>query len=295
MSLNITYSCAAGTPSGSGFTIADPTQLSGTATAIVAAPPQGTNTATYSLTCSNGTATSGAQCSIQVTQPSIVLVANPATVSSGGTSQIGWVTSGMQSCVISSLQQSDFTARNASNTSVNGSAQTSALTAASTEFDLNCQTLGGQTASASTAVTVPGGTVSTSTSSIITTSTADGTTVNHGDTVTINWQSSDEPSDTAVSLWLFDPQTNTANVLIAGAQPLNGSYTWTIPAADSTCPTDGSFNVCGADLVAGNQYQIEADIYMPSDAYVGDGPPPTNPVNPAYGDFSDAPAFTVGQ
>src|SRR5674476_336580 len=107
MSLAISYSCSAGIASGTGWTVT--TQPSGSATTTVAAPPKGTNTATYSLTCTNvvysstaNAQTAGAQCSVQVNTPSIVLVANPKTVQSGATSQIGWVTSGMQSCVISS-------------------------------------------------------------------------------------------------------------------------------------------------------------------------------------------------
>ena len=150
MSLAITYSCAQGTASGTGFTASG---QSGTSTAIVATPPAGTNTATYSLTCSNGAATSGAQCSVQVTQPSIVLAANPATISSGQTSQLGWVTTGMSACVISSDTDAAFTAANASNTSVSGTATTLAATS-TTNYFLDCQTIAGGIKEAMTTVTV---------------------------------------------------------------------------------------------------------------------------------------------
>ena len=62
----------------------------------------------------------------------------------------------------------------------------------------------------------------------------------------------------------------------------------------SACNPD-SLNICGADLVAGQQYQIEADVYVPLDAYVGDGAMPANAVLATYGDFKAGNAFTVGQ
>ena len=151
MSIAISYSCAAGTASGGGFTASG---QSGTSTAIIATPPDGTNTATYSLSCVNGGQTAGAQCSIQVAAPSIVLVANPKTIHAGGTSQIGWITSGMQSCVISSPDQPNFTAQNASNTSVGGTAQTDAIATSSASFNLHCQTTAGGTRDATTTVSV---------------------------------------------------------------------------------------------------------------------------------------------
>lgn len=288
--LTLTYSCAQGTASGNGFTASS---SSGVATTTIATPPLGANTATYSLTCSNGTATSGAQCSVQVSQPNIVLVANPATVSAGNTSLLGWITTWMRSCIISAPADAAFTAQNASNTSVSGSVQTPALQR-TTEFDLTCTTLSGNTRIASTTVMIPGTTPASEGGGALTaTSTADGGTLHHGDTVTISWQSSGEPAGAKVSLWLYDLHANTLSALIAGAQPLSGSYTWTVPGTTSTCPSDGSFNVCGADLVAGRQYSIEADVYTPGNAYVGDGPPPANPIDPAYGDFYDTLPFTV--
>jgi hypothetical protein len=154
MSIAISYSCSSGTPKGNGFTIADPTKLTGTSTAVVAAPPAGTNTATYSLACTtDNQQTAGAQCSIQVGQPSIVLVGNPKTVRSGQTSLIGWITSGMQSCVVSSPDQADFTSQNAVNTSVSGTANTLPITKDS-QFALRCQTIAGGTKTASTTISV---------------------------------------------------------------------------------------------------------------------------------------------
>jgi hypothetical protein len=292
--LTFNYSCAQGTATSSSFIASG---SSGTATTTVAASPAGTNTATYSLSCASGSQTSSAQCSVQVNHPTIVLVANPSTISAGGTSLIGWTTSGMQSCRISSPSDPTFTAQNSANTSVSGSVQTPALTT-TTQFDLTCTTVGGGTATSSTIVTIPGTTLpgggtGTGSSFITASSTVDGGTLNHGDTVTIDWNSSGEPSNAAVALWLFDIQTQATTAVISGGQALSGSYTWHVSATGATCQTD-RLNVCDTDLVAGHQYAIEADVYMPQNAYVGDGAPPANPIDPTYGDFFDAPTFTVG-
>jgi hypothetical protein len=288
MSIAISYSCSSGTATGNGFTAA--AQPAGSATTTVAAPPAGTNTGTYALSCNNQGAITGAQCSVQINQPSIILVANPKTVPAGTPSTLGWITTGMQSCVVSSPDQSSFTAANAYNTSVNGSVTTSPITQNST-FLLQCQTQGGGTQEASTTIAIG---TATSTGAVSINSTADGTTINHGDTVTVNWQSSDEPGGAMIALWLVDPTTDATTALIAGAQNLNGTYQWTLPAAGSAC-TAGAMNVCGSSLVAGKQYEIEADVYTPSDAYVGDGPEPANPVAPVYGDYADTAAFTLRQ
>ena len=151
----ITFSCSAGTSSGSGFNTNG--AQSGSATTTLSAPPGNTNTANFGLTCTNAGLTGSAQCSIQVGKPGIVLVANPKTVVSGKTSALGWVTSGMQKCIISSPNLSDFTSQNADKTSVNGTATTPPLTATNSatttyNFLLSCVTLGGGTRQASTTV-----------------------------------------------------------------------------------------------------------------------------------------------
>ncbi len=292
MTLAISYSCSVGTSTPSGFVTNGAQSGSATTTALV--PPAGNNTGTYSLICNNQGITAGAQCSVQINQPSIILVANPKTVASGAYSLLGWITTGMQSCTISSPDQSDFTSANAYNTSVNGVATTSPITGP-TEFDLDCQTLAGGTKVASTTLQVSSGVASSTTSSINVSSSADGTTINHGDTISITWASSGESSDAAVVLRLFDTRTQATTDVIAGGQALNGTYTWQVPSATSTCSLLNG-NVCGSDLVAGREYMIEADVYTPSTAYVGDGPAPTNPVAPIYGDSAwTGTAFTIGQ
>ncbi len=152
MTLAISYSCSSGIATSSSFTIAT-SSSSGTATTTIQRPPAGANTATYTLTCNDSGITGGAQCNVQVAVPSIILVANPKSVSSGGTSLIGWLTTGMDSCIVSSPNDSDFTTRNSSNTSTSGTATTSSITA-TTNYLLHCETLGGGVREATTTVSV---------------------------------------------------------------------------------------------------------------------------------------------
>ena len=149
--LAITYGCSSGVASSSSFAVT--TQPGGSATTTVKAPPQGTNTATYTLACTDQGRTTGAQCSIQVARANIILVANPKTVPAGGTSLLSWLTTGMESCIISSPDQPDFTERNSSNTSVVGAATTSAI-ATSAQFLLHCETVSGAVKDATTTIQV---------------------------------------------------------------------------------------------------------------------------------------------
>jgi hypothetical protein len=150
----ISFSFACGNASGStgtGFSTGG--ALSGSATTSAPNPPSGQNTVTYTLTCIKLGVTASSQCQVQLNKAGIVLVTNPKNVNGNETSLIGWITSGMQSCVISSPDQQDFTARNAGNTSVNGAATTSPITG-NTRFRLDCQTLSGGTKSATTTVSL---------------------------------------------------------------------------------------------------------------------------------------------
>lgn len=151
MTVAISYSCSAGVSVGRGFDTGG--AQSGSATKVIEIPPANATAANFGVTCSNQGLTGSTQCTIQVNKPSIVLVANPKAVQSGKESLIGWVTAGMQSCVVSSPEQADFTSRNAGNTSVSGLATTSPITAA-TNILLRCQTLGGGTREATTTVSV---------------------------------------------------------------------------------------------------------------------------------------------
>lgn len=150
MEVSISYTCAnasksEGTNFSTGGALSGSTKatLGGTAT-----------TSTYSLACTNDKSeTATASCTVQVAHPTIVLVANPASVEAGKKSVIGWVTSGMQSCVVSSPDSPLFTTQNAGKTATTGSAQTPPI-AAPMRINLTCQTVGGGTRTASTTVTL---------------------------------------------------------------------------------------------------------------------------------------------
>lgn len=144
MTLAIAFGCQNATGSaGSGFETGNKT--SGTATTTVKTPPSGTNTATYTLTCTKDGKGVGAQCSVQVSKPFLVFVASPAKVRSGEKAVLGWITSGMQSCVVSSSDFPEFTAANAQYRNTSGAVSTPALTNTG-HFHLHCVSYGGASA-----------------------------------------------------------------------------------------------------------------------------------------------------
>jgi len=279
--ITLTFSCNGAVSSqGSGFSTGG--ALSGTATAQLTNVPSGATTANYGLTCINSSGqTAGAQCTVAINNASIVLVANPAKVAQGQSSAVGWITTGMTSCKVSSPQMPDFTSANAGYTSTNGVATTSPITQ-TTEVDLNCVTTSGTTKSASTTITID-----PNASFIKVSSSADGKTITHGSNVTVTWTSTNAPSNSAVALWLYDLTLNTETALIAGAQSTSGSYTWTLPASGTSCNTS-SPSPCASDLVNGKQYAIVASVYSPANADLVNG-------NPTYsGTAYTATQFTMG-
>lgn len=159
--VSFSYACAGGATdiAASGFPITA-TTLSGNATTTIQKPAGG-NSVAYSLSCINKSvspaATASAQCTVQVGNASIVLVATPDRVAQSETdttkkqSTIGWVTSGMQACTIADPDFSDWTSQQAGNTSVSGAA-TSPVITTTTTFTLTCTTLAGTTASSSVKV-----------------------------------------------------------------------------------------------------------------------------------------------
>ncbi|HWO07700.1 MAG TPA: hypothetical protein VNM40_03935 [Candidatus Paceibacterota bacterium] len=152
MQVGISFACQnSSTSGGTGFSTGG--ALSGSATTTVSAPSLGQHTITYGLNCSNQGVVHSAQCTININKTGIVLVANPKTVQSGAQSNIGWVSSGMDACVISSPTLPAFTAEHASSTNVSGTVKTPALSASAT-FVLTCQTKTGATKTASTTVSV---------------------------------------------------------------------------------------------------------------------------------------------
>ena len=159
MSVAISFGCrnlgtgaGMGTSAGTGFSTNN--APSGSATPVIEAPQLGSNnTVTYGLTCSKQGKTDTAQCTVGINRPSIVLVANPKSLKSGEESNIGWITSGMEECTISSPTLSGFTAENANNTSVSGVAKPPPLTQ-NASFVLSCTTKAGGTKNAEIEVKV---------------------------------------------------------------------------------------------------------------------------------------------
>lgn len=147
----VSFACQnSATSGGSGFSTNG--EMSGSRTLTMPQPQLGQHTVTYGLTCSNQGQVHSAQCTININKAAIVLVANPKTVKSGAQTTIGWVTSGMESCSISSSNAA-FNTTHASSTGTAGSAKTPALTE-STSFTLVCETKTGATKTASTTVPV---------------------------------------------------------------------------------------------------------------------------------------------
>lgn len=147
MTIMLSYACTNATASsGSGFDTGN--QLSGSTTTVIQVPSDGTNLVNYTLTCTNSSGasplSSSAQCAVQTGKPSIMLVATPEKVPSGQEAALGWVTVGQQSCTIADADYSDWTAQNAGNTSVAGTATTPPITH-DTTVTLTCRTVGGAT------------------------------------------------------------------------------------------------------------------------------------------------------
>lgn len=145
MTISFSFACTnANASSGNGFDTVG--ALSGTSTAVVQQPADGSNTVSYGLTCTKGSGasmlSSSAQCAVQTGKPSIMLVSTPERVQNGRQANIGWVTSGQQSCVISNPDYTDWTAQNAANTSIAGAVTTPVITH-DTTFTLTCKTVGG--------------------------------------------------------------------------------------------------------------------------------------------------------
>jgi len=151
MTIAITWGCSAGVSTASGFSTGG--ALSGATSTAVSAPSGSTNTVAFGLVCSNQSLSSSASCTVQVAKPAIVLVANPDSVLLNDKATIGWVTSGMEKCTVSSPDQLDFTERNAARTNINGVAETSPITEM-TEILLTCTTLGGNVREATSTISV---------------------------------------------------------------------------------------------------------------------------------------------
>lgn len=255
--VTITYSCTNSQSSrGHGFTTAG--ALSGATTTVINAPANA-SAANFALQCQNAEASSAAQCTVQIAKMSIMLRAAPATAPIGGTTLIGWVTSGMESCIVSSPDQPDFTARNSGNARTSGIATSSPLTGP-TDFYLNCTSLTGQEREEKITVGQPG---------TVFTSIDTRTNVQRGTRATITWNFPSAPDVSAVALWLFSVEDDQTVALISGHRAKAGTYAWDIPNEYDPCNSSSSL-VCGTDLIPGRTYKVLATLYTPVNAQLGE-------------------------
>lgn len=152
MQVALSFACQNSAASvGRGFSTGG--QLSGSASAVVEKPALGTRAVTYGLTCSKDGQMDSAECTVEIHRSSVVLVANPKVIQPGETTNVGWVTSGMESCTISSSDLQPFTEANENNFSTGGTAKTPVL-GQNTKFVLTCTTKAGGTKIAETEVVV---------------------------------------------------------------------------------------------------------------------------------------------
>lgn len=153
MSVALSFACRNSTSSGgTGFSTNN--QMSGSATPVVESPTLGTSVAKYALTCSKEGKTDTAECTVKINTTSIVLIANPKTVKSGGEANIGWITSGMESCRLwSSTLNQEWVGEDDNTANTSGVAKTPSLTE-DAHFQLDCTTKSGGTKTAETTVTV---------------------------------------------------------------------------------------------------------------------------------------------
>lgn len=150
MKIAISYGCSSGTAVGQGFTTSG---NSGSAEVTLTSPGAGISTVNYGLTCTNQGTTESKQCTVRINKPSLIFVANPKVINSGERSALGWVTAGIESCVVSSPDNATFTSENAGNAKKSGTVYSPTLTA-DTTFVLSCTTLSGGTRTASTTIDV---------------------------------------------------------------------------------------------------------------------------------------------
>ncbi len=264
--VNISYTCT-NSKSSTGFGFVTNGSTSGATSTIINAP-EGATAANFTLRCENGQVTAGAQCSVQVAKVSISLRHVPEKVVEGEPALIGWVTTGMDSCTISSPDQPEFTARNASITKVAGIATSSPITG-KTDFYLNCKTVtGGFREEKISLEPYRPGTVSSSIENRV--------DLVRGSSARIQWSFPSAPDVSAVALWLYNMEDKRTVALISGHHAKTGSLTWDIPEADSPCNTTSSL-VCGSDLVPGRTYQIVASLYTPVNASLGEFNDPSLP------------------
>ncbi len=239
----------------------------------------------FAIKCEDGNVTAGAQCSVQLAKVSISLRAEPNPVKVGTSALIGWVTTGMKSCTVSSPDQEDFTARNASRTATAGIATTSPVVERS-DFYVDCVTVTGENRQEKITLDAyrPG---------TISASIENRTDVVRGSEATLRWNFPDAPDASAVALWLYSVEEKKTVALITGHRSKTGTYSWSIPTEGEECDMSSSL-VCGTDLIPGATYAILASLYQPVNANLGEVKDASLP-EPKFIDNPISAAFKVVQ
>lgn len=280
--VTISYTCT-NAKSSTGFGFVTGGATAGATSTIVNAPANASGM-NFALRCENGQVTAAAQCSVQLAKISISLRVVPERVRLGDPALIGWVTTGMESCVVSSPDQPEFTERNASIKKVSGIATSSPITE-KTDFYLNCTTVTG--GSKQEMITVDPYRIGTVSSSL-----ENRTDLTRGSSASIQWSFPSAPDVSAVALWLYSVEDQRTVALISGRRAKAGAFSWNIPEADSSCNRSSSL-VCGSDMIPGRSYQIIASLYTPPNASLGEFndstlPEPTFLDNPSTKSFKFA-------
>jgi hypothetical protein len=191
----------------------------------------------------------------------------------------------MKSCTVSSPDQEDFTARNASRTATAGIATTSPVVERS-DFYVDCVTVTGENRQEKITLDAyrPG---------TISASIENRTDVVRGSEATLRWNFPDAPDASAVALWLYSVEEKKTVALITGHRSKTGTYSWSIPTEGEECDMSSSL-VCGTDLIPGATYAILASLYQPVNANLGEVKDASLP-EPKFIDNPISAAFKVVQ
>ncbi len=180
-----------------------------------------TQNRTYTLTCSGDGGSITGSASVTVTQPpapapTVSLVANPTTVSSGSTSRLVWSSTNASSCVASGGWSG--------NKAAGGGNQIIGPLTANTAYMLVCTGSGGSTtASAAVSVTPPASAPPPVSAPTITIA-ASPSTIGAGETTTLTWSASNATNCTAGSGWTGVKSTSGS----AQVGPISTSTTYTL-------------------------------------------------------------------
>jgi hypothetical protein len=113
-----------------------------------------------------------------------------------------------------------------------------------------------------------------------------------GGTVNLNWQATNAPTGSAVGIWIVNAATGAVvEGAIGVAKPLSGNMQWNLPQTGSSvnCADCGGIQ---STLPAGS-YKAMFKVYTPSNAWLGNTYPPSNPTFPTHLATGYSASFTV--